>query len=55
MSTKETSADKTKYRLAEAAEKVYGFVRHRCHDSDADRADLRRDEADLLPEFSGQI
>ena len=24
MSTKETSADKTKYRLAEAAKKVYG-------------------------------
>ena len=55
MNTKETSADKTKYRLAEAAKKVYGGFRHRCHDRDTDRTDLRCDETDFLSELLGQI
>lgn len=55
MNTKETSADKTKYRLAEAAKKCMAASGTRCHDRDTDRADLRCDETDFLSELPGQI
>ena len=38
-----------------SSKKVYGGFRHRCHDRDTDRADLRCDETDFLSELPGQI